>query len=154
MKAHGESVSGAQAVTGENWIAGTPAFIAPEQALGRTDLDGRADLYALGCVAYWLLTGHLVFTAETPMALLMRHVQDPPTAPSARSELRIPPELDRIVLACLAKDPAERPQTARELSRRLQAVEGANAWTEDRARSWWETHLTTSVREEGVATAG
>ena len=141
VKALGVSASGAQAVTGENWLAGTPAFIAPEQALGRTDLDGRADLYALGCVAYWLLTGQLVFSAETPMALLMRHAQEPPTAPSRRSELPIPLELDRIVLACLAKDPADRPQTARELSRRLGTVEGANAWTEDRARSWWEKHL-------------
>ena len=136
-----EGVGPGPALTGENWIAGTPAFIAPEQALGRTDLDGRADLYALGCVAYWLLTGHLVFPAETPMAMLMRHAQDPPTTPSACSELPIPPELDRIVLACLAKEPMERPQTARELSRRLGAVEGAGAWTEERARAWWEQHL-------------
>lgn len=141
VKALGESVGAAPALTGENWIAGTPAFIAPEQALGRTDLDGRADIYALGCVAYWLLTGNLVFTAETPVALLMRHAQDPASAPSSRSELPIPLELDRIILACLAKDPAERPQTARELSRRLLEVEGAEGWSEDRARSWWEEHL-------------
>jgi eukaryotic-like serine/threonine-protein kinase len=88
-------------------------------------------------VAYWLLTGQLVFSAETPMALMLHHAHTPPTPPSAHTELPIPADLDRVVLSCLAKDPAERPQTARELSGRLAAVEGAGAWTEDRAREWW-----------------
>src|SRR5688500_4027499 len=61
------------ALTQELTVQGTPAFIAPEQALGGAVLDGRADIYATGCVAYWLLTGQLVFTAETPMALVMHH---------------------------------------------------------------------------------
>jgi serine/threonine-protein kinase len=122
-----------------NAVRGTPAFIAPEQAMG-TDLDGRADIYATGCVAYWLLTGQLVFTADTPMGLLLKHAQTPPTPPSARTELPIPPALDDLVLACLAKDPAKRPQSARELSCRLAEVEGASAWTQDRARDWWVTH--------------
>ena len=75
------------------------------------------------------------------MALLMHHAQTPPTPPSARTELPIPAALDQLVLSCLAKDPAERPQTARELSRRrLAAVDGADAWTEERARDWWEQH--------------
>ena len=141
VKALGESVGTTKALTKENMIAGTPAFIAPEQALGRMDLDGRADIYATGCVAYWLLTGQLVFTADTPMALLMHHAQTQPTAPSSRAELPIPEALDRLVLSCLAKDPAERPQTARELSRRLSDVDGASAWTEDRARAWWAEHM-------------
>jgi serine/threonine-protein kinase len=136
----GEGVRTTPAITLENMITGTPAFIAPEQALGRLDLDGRADIYATGCVAYWLLTGQLVFTGETPMALLMHHAHTLPTAPSARTELPIPPALDSLVLSCLAKDPAERPQTARELSRRLAEVDGADGWTEDRARTWWATH--------------
>ena len=72
-----------------NAVRGTPAFIAPEQAMG-TDLDGRADIYAIGCVAYWLLTGQLVFTADTPMGLLLQHAQTPPTPPSARTDLPIP----------------------------------------------------------------
>ena len=98
-------------------------------------VDGRADIYATGCVAYWLLTGQFVFTADTPMGLLMQHVQARPAPPSARTELPIPAALDQLVLACLAKDPADRPQSARELSRRLAEVEGASAWTQDRARS-------------------
>src|SRR2546425_1086728 len=125
--------------TRENAVQGTPAFIAPEQAMG-TDLDGRADIYATGWVAYWLLTGQFVFTAETPMALLLQHAQTPPTPPSARTDLPIPTALDDLVLACLAKDPADRPQSARELSLQLAEVEGASAWTQDRAREWWATH--------------
>jgi eukaryotic-like serine/threonine-protein kinase len=140
VKALGDSVKTTTAITMENMITGTPAFIAPEQALGRLDLDGRADIYATGCVAYWLLTGELVFTGDTPMALLMHHAHTPPAPPSTRTELSIPAELDGLVLSCLAKDPAARPQTARELSHRLAAVDGADGWTEDRARAWWAKH--------------
>jgi serine/threonine protein kinase len=125
--------------TREHAVRGTPAFIAPEQAMG-ADVDGRADIYATGCVAYWLLTGQFVFTAETPMALLLQHAQTPPTPPSARTELPIPAALDDLVLSCLAKDPAHRPQSARELSRRLAEVEGGSAWTQERAREWWVAH--------------
>ena len=101
-------------------------------------VDSRVDIYATGCVAYWLLTGQFVFTAETTMGLVLQHVQTPPTPPSARTQLQIPAALDQLVMSCLAKDPAERPQTARELSRRLTAVcEAGAAWTEDRAREWW-----------------
>jgi serine/threonine-protein kinase len=121
-------------------VHGTPAFIAPEQALGRADLDGRVDIYATGCVAYWLLTGHLVFTGDTSMALLLHHVHTIPRPPSARAEQAIPPALDQLVLECLAKDPTERPQSARELSRRLSEISGAGVWTEDRAREWWSKH--------------
>jgi serine/threonine-protein kinase len=140
VKAFDEPSDQASGLTRENVVQGTPAFIAPEQALGQSTLDGRVDIYATGCVAYWLLTGQLVFTAETSMGLLMHHIHTPPVPPSARSELPIPPTLDELVLSCLAKDPADRPQSARELSLRLAEVEGAGGWTQDRARDWWETH--------------
>ena len=135
------------ALTQGNVIHGTPAFIAPEQALGGLDLDGRADIYATGCVAYWLLTGQFVFTGETPMTLVMHHAHTLPTAPSTRTALPIPTALDNLVLSCLAKDPAERPQSARELSRRLADVEGASLWTEDRAREWWAAHSPARSKE-------
>jgi eukaryotic-like serine/threonine-protein kinase len=140
VKASGGTADPEPALTARNAIQGTPAFMAPEQALGRPDLDGRVDIYAIGCVAYWLLTGHLVFTAATPMGLLVHHAQTLPTAPSARTELPIPAALDQLVLSCLAKDPADRPQSARELSRRLAEIPCANPWTEDRAGSWWTKH--------------
>ena len=125
--------------TRENAVQGTPAFIAPEQAMG-TDLDGRADIYATGCVAYWLLTGQFVFTADTAMGLLLQHAQTPPVPPSGRTDQPIPAALDDLVLSCLAKDPAHRPQSARELSLRLAELEGASAWTQDRAGEWWVSH--------------
>jgi serine/threonine-protein kinase len=125
--------------TQENATPGTPAFMAPEQAAG-ADFDGRADIYATGCLAYWLLTGQLVFTSQTPLGHLVHHAHTPPTRPSARTELPIPAALDDLVLSCLAKDPAKRPQTARELSLRLAEVEGVSPWTQERAREWWVTH--------------
>jgi serine/threonine-protein kinase len=139
-KAVGAGVEHEPGLTQVNVVHGTPAFMAPEQALGRSNVDARADVYGTGCLAYWLLTGKLVFTAETAMALLLHHAQTPPTPPSARTELPIPEALDQLVMSCLAKDPAARPQSARELSRRLAAVEGASAWTEDRTRDWWTRH--------------
>ena len=74
------------------------------------------------------------------MAVVVHHAHTPPTPPSKRSELPIPPALDDLVMACLAKNPAERPQTAKDLSRRLAEVDVLNSWTEERARKWWESH--------------
>ena len=124
-------------LTADNVVQGTPAFIAPEQVLGGGGVDGRADIYSTGCVAYWLLTGQHVFTGDTAMAILMHHVHTAPVPPSARTGQPIPPALERLVLACLSKNPADRPQTARELSRSLGEVESAEAWSETRAREWW-----------------
>jgi serine/threonine-protein kinase len=144
VKAASGAADAAPAHTRDNAVHGTPAFIAPEQAMG-TGIDGRADIYATGCVAYWLLTGQFVFTADTPMGFLLQHAQTPPDPPSSRTDLPIPAALDDLVLSCLAKDPANRPQSARELSRRLAEVDGATAWTQDRARDWWATHQPVSA---------
>src|SRR5262245_42681714 len=129
------------AITRPNLIQGTPAFIAPEQALGATDVDIRADIYATGCVAYWLLTGQLVFPGDTPMKLLLAHAQTPPEPPSSRTEMRIPRDLDALVLSCLAKDREHRPKSARDLLQRLDAVAVEQPWTDARAREWWKLHL-------------
>ena len=132
--------TGAIGLTRDHGLRGTPAYIAPEQAMGATAIDGRADIYAAGCVAYFLLTGQLVFTGETPMAVVVHHAHTPPIPPSERSELPIPPALDALVMACLAKNPAERPQSAKELSRRLSEISGLSPWTEERALEWWKRH--------------
>ena len=127
------------ALTGENVLHGTPAFMAPEQGMGgESAVDARTDIYATGCVAYWLLTGRLVFDADKPIALLLHHATTPPIPPSARTDLPIPAALDQIVLSCLAKDPAARPQSARELSHRLGEVASGKPWTQEQAREWWE----------------
>jgi eukaryotic-like serine/threonine-protein kinase len=127
-------------VTRDNVVRGTPAYIAPEQALGAPHIDIRADIYALGCVLYFMLTAEPVFNAETPMAMVVHHAHTPPTPPSARTERPIAKALDQLVMECLAKDPAERPQSARELSRRLDAITLPVLWTDDRAREWWDRH--------------
>jgi serine/threonine-protein kinase len=132
--------TGVIGLTREHGLRGTPAYIAPEQAMGGPGIDSRADIYAVGCVAYFLLTGQLVFSGDTPMAVVVHHAHTPPTAPSERSELPIPPALDRLVMMCLAKNPGERPQSARDLSQLLAGVEVVNGWTEERARRWWDAH--------------
>jgi len=129
------------AITVSNLIQGTPAFIAPEQALGGEDVDARADIYSTGCVAYWLLTGQLVFTGETPMKLLLAHAHTPPEPPSSRTAIAVPPDLDALVLSCLAKNREHRPGSARDLLQRLDAIPLQHPWTDTRAREWWNAHL-------------
>jgi serine/threonine-protein kinase len=112
-----ESLSGAAGMA-----PGTPAYMAPEMAHDRT-VDGRADLYSLGCVAYYLLTGHLVFEGDTPLQTILKHLQHPPVPPSQRTDRPIPAGLEAVVLACLAKRPEDRPPSAAALAERLQALE-------------------------------
>jgi serine/threonine protein kinase len=124
-------------------VMGTPEFMAPEQALGH-ELDGRADLYALGCVGYWLLTGQLVFRRDTSMMLLIAHIQEPPILPEQLAPNGVPRALQRCIMDCLAKSPEHRPQTARALLVRLAAAEQELApdevWTDERAQAWWQKH--------------
>jgi serine/threonine-protein kinase len=127
-------------LTGGNTVAGTPQYMAPEIVVGQSAVDGRADLYALGCVTFWLLTGRVVFEAATPMAAIVAHVQREPVRPSSASELPVPDALDRIVLDCLAKDPASRPQTPEELAARLDTVHFVRPWFEEEAARWWKEH--------------
>jgi serine/threonine-protein kinase len=128
-------------LTTDQTPTGTPAYMAPEIILGDAEVDRRADVYALGCVAYFLLTGQLVFEADTPMKMIMQHVQSQPIAPSQRTELRIPREVDELVLACLQKDPNRRPQDAGVLFQMTCECRSAESWNQDLARSWWEKHL-------------
>ena len=123
-----------------NSVCGTPAFMAPEQVLGNRLVDGRADLYAVGCLAYWLVTGKLVFTGQTAMEVLMQHTQAVPVPPSARTEIEVPHLLDDIVLACLAKDPGDRPASADTLAEALASIATGSSWTTRRAREWWDLH--------------
>lgn len=128
-------------LTGEGLTTGTPAYMAPEMANAGAPLGARSDIYALGCVAYWMLTGQLVFDATSPMKVLADHVQTPPVPPSKRTELEVPRDLEEIVLACLAKKPEGRPQGARELAARLEHCAVAHDWTSERAEKWWRTNV-------------
>jgi eukaryotic-like serine/threonine-protein kinase len=119
---------------------GTPAYMAPEMANG-DPVDRRADLYALGCVAYWLLTGRMVFEAESPLKMLIQHIQAQPVPPSVRGGRPVPPALEQLVLRCLAKDPASRPSSADAILRELDRIELQRPWDQERAREWWETSM-------------
>jgi serine/threonine-protein kinase len=127
-------------VTHADRIGGTPAFMSPEQALGQRQIDGRADIYALGCVAYWLVTGSLVFPRNSAMAMAVAHSQAEPEPPSHRTELPVPASFDALVLECLAKSPAERPPTAEVLAHRLESLADVPLWDRSRAREWWNLH--------------
>lgn len=128
-------------LTAPDIATGTPAFMAPEVALGERKADHRLDIYSLGCVLYWLLTGRLVFEGENAVKMMHQHISDTPAPPSRRTELAVPAELDEIVMACLAKKPADRPANATDLAERLAAVPCAEPWTPQRALRWWDTHL-------------
>jgi serine/threonine-protein kinase len=127
---------------------GTPAYMAPEILSGE-GVDGRADIYALGCVAYYVLTGRLVFDAESPMQMVIRHMTVEPVPPSRRSDWHVSPVLDDIVLACLAKDPAERMPSAAALDRALAAVQ-VEPWGEEKASRWWKSREGGEGRREGA----
>jgi len=124
--------------TGVGLAPGTPAYMAPEMVLGQP-VDGRADLYALGCVAYYLITGQLVFDAENGLQVLLKRLNDDPLPPSARTEVPVPAELDQLVIACLARKPEDRPRSAAHLSRGLAAVP-VEPWSDEQASEWWNTN--------------
>jgi serine/threonine-protein kinase len=126
-------------LTSEGMLTGTPAYLPPE-LITSTQVDSRADLYSLGCVAYWLLTGRLVFEGQTPMAVVLAHAKDTPVPPSQVAELFVPTSLDALVMKCLEKDPAHRPASARDLASELHACVLERTWTPERARHWWESH--------------
>lgn len=125
-------------LTSDGVIAGTPAYMAPEAALGERALDSRVDLYGLGCVAYWLLTGERVFVGRSPVEVLLHHVKTAPVPPSERVGTQVPKALEALVLSCLAKEPDERPPSAEWLAARLTECETGKGWTPARARAWWE----------------
>jgi len=139
-------------LTADGTATGTPAFMAPEMALSRPDLDPRADLYSLACVGYVLLTGKLVFEADTPMAMLLHHAQTRPTPPSERTETEIPAALENVIMQCLEKDPNDRPGSAEELARMLEGMDLGTDWSQDRARNWWDLHLPGSDHREAGPT--
>jgi serine/threonine-protein kinase len=128
-------------LTADGAVTGTPAYMPPERVLGGA-ADERSDIYALGCVGYWMLTGQTVFTGE-PMAIMIQHARAAPKPPSEASGLPIPQRLEEIILACLEKAPEKRPSSAMDLWRQLGEVALEAPWTPERAESWWRDHLPT-----------
>ncbi len=129
---------GAGRLTADGAVAGTPEYLSPEQAEG-AELDGRSDVYSLGCVAYFLLTGRPPFRKATALQLLYAHAREAPVPPG---EVRpgVPADLAAVVLRCLEKDPGRRYQAAEDLDAALAACRPGEAWTESRAAEWWGRH--------------
>jgi tRNA A-37 threonylcarbamoyl transferase component Bud32 len=133
-------------LTTEDSTSGTPAFMAPEVVLGAGDTDHRVDLYALGCVAYWLLTGKLVFEGRNAVEVMYHHAHTPPPRPSTTSEVPISASIEDLIMECLEKDPTRRPASAEAVSTRLDTVALEQAWTVERAERWWATHRPGEMR--------
>lgn len=110
-------------------IVGTPLYLAPEALTAPDSMDGRSDLYALGALGYFLLTGAPPFAGKTVLEVCCQHLHCEPLPPSARVRGAIPPELERLVLTCLAKSPDARPRDAAALRAALLPL--ANGWTQD-----------------------
>jgi serine/threonine-protein kinase len=129
----------ATSLTAEMTVSGTPHYMAPEQAAASRDLDARADVYALGAMLYYALTGQPPFHGENAFAVMMAHARDPITRPS---EVRpgIPGDLEDVVLRALAKNPADRFSGVRELSDALAACASASEWGPRQADEWWASN--------------
>jgi len=123
----------------ESTVAGTPGFVAPEILRGGVG-DVRGDLFALGVVGYWLLTGTTLFPRDDGSEDIARYFMDEPEPPAQRLGRALPEDLSRLILACVARDPAERPSSALALRHALQALEGAGMWREADADAWWDAH--------------
>ena len=127
-------------LTADGSTSGTPGFMAPEVVLGVAETDHRVDIYSLGCVAYWLLTGKLVFEGDNAMQVMVEHARTPAPRPSLRVEMPIPTPLEDLVMESLEKDPSRRPSSAEVLGARLDAVAVTSDWSAERAEQWWSTH--------------
>lgn len=123
-----------------NVIVGTPLFLSPEAILSPESIDARADLYGLGGVMYALLTGSTPFTGRSVVEICGHQLHTAPKPLSERAPVRISKELETVVLACLAKAPSDRPQTAHALSTALAACEEAGTWREECAQAWWQEY--------------
>jgi serine/threonine-protein kinase len=148
------------ALTQTESITGTPLYMSPEAVARPDEVDARSDIYALGAVGYYLLTGQHVFTGHTLVEVCGHHLHARPMPPSERLGAPVPQDLEAVLLSCLEKDPARRPQSAADLRQRLSGCQGFGGWRADRARLWWtenaaalRTHASAAAREREPETA-
>jgi len=141
------------AVTAKNTVMGTPLYMAPEALKADGAVDARSDLYALGAVGYFLLTGTPVFRGNTLLEVLAHHLSTPPEPPSARLGGPIAPDLERLILQCLAKSPADRPHDSKALQLALSRLSVSGTWTTTDAAAWWERYRHRHVPEAGPSGA-
>ena len=147
------AVEGQLELTGANTTLGTPLYMSPEAVEHPDKVDARADLYSLGAVGYFLLTGQPLFDCATLGEVLMKQVKQPPAKPSERLGKPVSPELENLLMRCLAKNPADRPAGARELAEALAKCPGAGDWTRERAEDWWSRLAAAQIEKTVVMQA-
>jgi serine/threonine protein kinase len=135
-----KAISNEGAQRSEGGLTGTPLYMSPEAIQSPMSVDACSDLYAVGAVGYYLLTGRPVFEAENIVELCRRHVDDDPTPPSELTSAPISTQLEHAILSCLEKKRAMRPQTARDLAQLLDKCPTAHAWTVEDGDAWWSRH--------------
>jgi serine/threonine-protein kinase len=121
-------------------VTGTPLYLSPEAITAAETMDGRSDLYSLGAVGYFALTGTHVFGGKTTVEVCASHIHETPELPSRRIGRALPEDLESVLIDCLGKRPATRPATADELCRRLEACSSFGRWTREKASAWWREH--------------
>jgi serine/threonine-protein kinase len=126
-------------LTRDGVLIGSPAFMSPEQALGREQLDARSDIYGVGAVGYFLMTGELPFDRSETLQLLHAHAYEP-FVPAGKFNEAVPVDLQQVIRRCLEKAPERRYQDAGALEKALAACESADRWTTERAEEWWRQH--------------
>jgi serine/threonine-protein kinase len=141
----------APAADASEMVSGSPSYMAPELIVGG-ELDGRLDIYALGCVGYYLLTGEQVFAGGSSLEIITQHVAAEPEPPSARIGHRIDPAFEALVLSCLAKDPADRPRDGEDLLERLRGLGRGREVPEHRSSAAPGADLRNLGRPSGVPT--
>ncbi len=124
-----------------NAVVGTPHFMSPEAVEKPESIDGRSDLYSLGAVGYWLLTGKTLFDQDTVEGLLVRQVKEMPVHPSQRLGQPVSADLAELIMQCLAKSPGQRPASAEALEQALAGCASAGAWTSADAEQWWRVNI-------------
>ncbi len=148
-----KQISGADStqVTQPTVAVGTPLYMAPEALTDPCNIDARSDIYALGAVAFFMLTGREIFTGESRMDLFNRVMNDPPPRPAEQQDLAVPEELDRLVVDCLQKDRERRPPDAQALLARLEHIAATLPWTTEEAEGWWKEHETSLNQTTAIA---
>ena len=144
--------SGSVQLTQDGSITGSPLFMSPEQALGDHEPDARSDIYSLGAVAYFLLTGAPPFDGDKAIKIIFAHAQQEVVPPS-RLRPDIPADLERVVLRCLAKDPANRYESAAALRQALSECVAAGGWTHQDAAEWWQANGVDDTQARAMAAA-
>ena len=141
-------------LTAADSIVGTPLYLAPEGVERPDELDARSDLYAVGAIGYFLLTGKPLFELKNLRDVLMHQVKTMPPTPSDRLGRPISAELEQIVMQCLAKDPNQRPQSASDLEEALANCPSAGTWTRKEAEAWWTKNMAPAAEETPSSAGG